>query len=360
MYVLHQASNVVIKRPTVFIMHSVINMPENFEKGIISMKHIFLLSFLIATFIGFKGFAFDSINLDDGYKSKPIVKKLQRKKNEVLNLSGITYVPNLDIYYAIENAQVKGNSIENEARIFVFSKKLLGNNNEDDFLSDNVIKLEDFSSQSSNDNPGSQCDFEDIVFIDMVEGLPRFALINETGEIYVGVIDPSRKGNLLSENFKKIIFNDGTDLDRKIKNNKGPEGVAFDPHTQTIFVVNEGTGMRVEAFKLPVLEDLKEINISSRVRILDKITQTLLHQDKDNALPIKDMAGVVFNQKTGRLLILSDESQVIYDISLKGTLYAVKQLTDEKLHPEGITIDGDESLVVVSEPNLVLKYKLKN
>ena len=330
------------------------------KKDDLIMRHIFLLSFLIATFIGFKGFTFESINIDDGYNSKPIVKKLLRKKNEVLNLSGITYVPKLDIYYAIENAHVKGDSIENETRIFVFSKKSLGNNNDDDFLSDNVIKLEDFSSQSSNDNPGSQSDFEDIVFIDMIDGLPRFALINETGEIYVGVIDPQLKGNLSPENFKRIIFNDGTDLNRKIKNNKGPEGIAFDSHTQTVYVVNEGTGMRVEAFKLPVLDDLKEINISSQVRILEKITETLLDKDKDNYLPIKDMAGVVFNQETGRLLILSDDSRVIYDVSLKGKLFAVKRLTDEELHPEGITLGRDASLVLVSEPNIVLKYTPKN
>ena len=309
--------------------------------------------------MGFKGFTFESINIEDGYHSKPIIKKLLRKKNEVLNLSGITYVPKLDIYYAIENAQVGGDRIENEARIFIFSQKLLDDDG-DDFLSDNVIKLEDFSSQSSNDNPGSQCDFEDIVFIDMLDGLPRFALINETGEIYVGVIDPRLKGNLSPENFKRIIFNDGTNLNRKIKNNKGPEGIAFDPLTQTVYVVNEGSGMRVETFKLPALDDLEEINISSQVRILEKITQTLLHQDKDNYLPIKDMAGVVFNQETHRLLILSDDSRAIYDISLKGKLFAVKRLNEKELQPEGTTLGRDAALVLVSEPNLVLKYTLKN
>ncbi|OFZ51971.1 MAG: hypothetical protein A2381_01555 [Bdellovibrionales bacterium RIFOXYB1_FULL_37_110] len=319
------------------------------------MKNIFLLLFLIATFSGLKGFTFEAKNLDELYDSKPVIKKLLRKNHEVLNLSGITYVPDLDIYFAIENAKVQGKNIENEARIFVFSKKSL--ENDDDFLSDNVIKLEDFNSRSINDNPGSQSDFEDMVFIDMVNGLPRFALINETGEIYVGVIDPGQKGSLRPDNFKKIVFNDGEDKNRTIENNKGPEGIAFDPQNQAVYIVNEGSGMRVETFKLPALDNLEEINISSQVKILKKITKTLTRNDKDNDLPIKDMAGVAFDQKTGRLLILSDDARVIYDISLEGKLIAVKKLRDEKLHPEGITLGDEESLVLVSEPNIVLKYR---
>jgi len=322
------------------------------------MKHIFLLLFFIATFLGYKGFAFESISIDEKYDSQPIVKILQRKNNDVLNLSGITYVPNLGIYFAIENAMVDGdNHTENNARIFVFSKASLSNDGEDDFQSDNVIKLKDFSSRSFSDNPGSQNDFEDIVFIDMVGGLPRLGLVNETGEIYVGVIDPGQKGSLTPDNFKKIIFNDGEDKHRTIEKNKGPEGIAFDPQNRVVYIVNEGSGMRVETFKLPELDNLEEINISSQVRILKKITKTLTGKDKDNSLPIEDMAGVVFDQKTGRLLILSDDARVIYDISLEGKLSAVKKLRDEKLHPEGITLGYDESLVLVSEPNIVLKYR---
>jgi uncharacterized protein YjiK len=70
-----------------------------------------------------------------------------------------------------------------------------------------------------------------------------------------------------------------------------------------------------------------------------------------------DLASCMFDPRTGRLLILSQQSEVALDVDLDGTLVGSMSVTGSGLlKPEGLTLIDDGDLVVVGEPNQWARY----
>ncbi len=133
--------------------------------------------------------------------------------------------------------------------------------------------------------------------------------------------------------------------------NKGLEGVAVDPESKTVFAVRERDPMeliRVTGF----LERKNQIRID--------------HPDSVEVgnLYVDDLSGLHFDADTGHLLLLSDESKLLAEIDLEGNKISYMDLErgfnrlDQAVpQAEGVTLDDDGRLYVVSEPNLLYRYQ---
>jgi uncharacterized protein YjiK len=159
-------------------------------------------------------------------------------------------------------------------------------------------------------------DLEGIVYLE--DGL--FAILEESSsKIYICKIDDSSRIIDLDKASKVITVN-------KPDDNTGLEGITYIPEKKLFFAVKEKDPKAIysierETGKIKIPWDLEKINID-------------------------DVSGVCFNPDTGNLLLLSHESRIIVEVSLKGK--KISQLVLEKKRnglkkdikkPEGITLD---------------------
>ncbi len=133
--------------------------------------------------------------------------------------------------------------------------------------------------------------------------------------------------------------------------NKGLEGVTVDYEKQTIYAVRERDPMRLISVK-GILDKKPGIN----VEFPPGIDVGDLYMD--------DLSGLHFDSGTGHLLILSDESKMLAEVDLQGNKisymdldvgfnnlkYAIPQA-------EGVTLDADNNLYIISEPNLIYRFR---
>ncbi len=74
---------------------------------------------------------------------------------------------------------------------------------------------------------------------------------------------------------------------------------------------------------------------------------------------LEDLSDVAVDPKTGNLLLLSDASSAIAEVAVGRdglrTVAVMKLPFDEGLHPEGIAVARDGSLVVVTEKDHTLR-----
>jgi len=145
---------------------------------------------------------------------------------------------------------------------------------------------------------------------------------------------------------KRALFlmslEDGVQEKYKIKgkqhggSNKGLEGVCFNSLNNNIYVVNEAKP-----------KELLQLNLKVKIE-----TKFSLHFGKD-------ISGMCFDKGTNTFWVLSDESQAIYQITMEGKL--MNKYAIPVVKPEGITIDEDGKLYVVSDKTselFVFKVKL--
>ncbi len=74
---------------------------------------------------------------------------------------------------------------------------------------------------------------------------------------------------------------------------------------------------------------------------------------------VDDVSSCLFDTRTGRLLVLSDETSRVLDVALDGTVVDdlwvdISHAGDDK--PEGITLNTDDELVIAGEPNVIRVY----
>ena len=130
--------------------------------------------------------------------------------------------------------------------------------------------------------------------------------------------------------------------------NKNFEGVAWDQKNQRLLVVKEKNPKRlleIRGFVDP--EKYKTIRIHD------------LGQSYPLLAGLRDMAAVNFHEPSGHLLVLSEESKLIKEFDREGN-YLSSLLLWRGFHgirhsipqPEGIAVGPDNSLYVISEPNL--------
>lgn len=134
--------------------------------------------------------------------------------------------------------------------------------------------------------------------------------------------------------------------------NAGLEGLAWSQASRKLYAAKEYNPVRiyeVTGFPLVTHNELN-INVSCNV-------------DRDNRLFMNDVSGLYFNNQYQHLLVLSDESKIIIEIDIKGnpisslSLIAGADLSRPVPQAEGIAMDDQGNLYLVSEPNLFYCFK---
>lgn len=137
-----------------------------------------------------------------------------------------------------------------------------------------------------------------------------------------------------------------------LNGNKGFEGLAYDPERQKLFVAKERDPMRVYAVQGFPPPDSGVAQLSIR-------EMTELNQ----ALVVRDLSSLHFDSRTQHLLAVSDESRLVLEIDLDGTLLGSLSLLPGQHglkrgvpQAEGMTMDEQGVLYLVSEPNLFYRF----
>lgn len=129
--------------------------------------------------------------------------------------------------------------------------------------------------------------------------------------------------------------------------NIGFEGVSYSSHHQSFFIVKE----KGPAAVLQVTGDSNH----QKIKRLFKI--------KSEALRVNDFSGI-FCHPNGNLLLLSDESAVVTECQIDGTVLGYLELdkgfrggANRIPQAEGICLDEQGTLYIVSEPNLLYIFR---
>lgn len=135
--------------------------------------------------------------------------------------------------------------------------------------------------------------------------------------------------------------------------NKGFEGLAFDRKDQRLFVAKERDPVQIyQVLGFPPAEGgPSQIHISED------------HQ-RDASSLLKDLSSLDFDQNSGHLLALSDESKLLLEMDQNGkpvssmSLKAGKNgLTQSVPQAEGVALDDQGIIYLISEPNLFYVFK---
>lgn len=138
----------------------------------------------------------------------------------------------------------------------------------------------------------------------------------------------------------------------ELSGNKGFEGLAYDEERRRIFVAKEKRPRRIyEVSGFPV-------NAGEVLNI-----QILQDARSDRRLPLRDISSLHFDAETGHLLVLSDESRRIIELDRQKQVIRSFPLTSgwhglakSIPQPEGITMDNEGNIYVVSEPDLFYRF----
>ncbi|EAA7245504.1 hypothetical protein BVD23_00320 [Salmonella enterica] len=126
--------------------------------------------------------------------------------------------------------------------------------------------------------------------------------------------------------------------------NKGLEGTAWDAKNERLYAAKE---------RKPIV--IKEVEMSKNgiVRVLPSTVTA----------SISDVSGLEYYAPTNSLLVLSDESKMILEVSsewrVRDRLFLTAEwsgLREDIPQPEGIAMDNENNLYIVSEPNLFYKF----
>ena len=137
------------------------------------------------------------------------------------------------------------------------------------------------------------------------------------------------------------------------RNNKGFEGLSWDEQNQQLLVVRERDPLRVLLVKgfANAGDGAIQVDISEK------------GMSKENRLFLSDLSAVEVDNKSGHLLLLSDESRMLVEYTAEGKPLSVLGLRrgyhgwDQTVpQAEGLAIDDQRRIYVVSEPNLFYRF----
>ncbi|MBU0902109.1 SdiA-regulated domain-containing protein [Pseudomonas sp. GWSMS-1] len=181
---------------------------------------------------------------------------------------------------------------------------------------------------------------------------------------YIGkglyVITDERRQRLI-----KVRVDDGTtalhaeqsqqlSLSIGLSGNKGFEGLAYDSVGQRLFVAKERDPLRIyEIHGFPQLDSAQPF----AVHVVDD-------RQRDARLFVRDLSSLQFDERSGHLLALSDESRLVLELDTEGKpisslslLRGRNGLKRSVPQGEGIAMDDQGTLYLVSEPNLFYRFK---
>ncbi|MGE8068747.1 SdiA-regulated domain-containing protein [Pseudomonas sp. NPDC089569] len=136
--------------------------------------------------------------------------------------------------------------------------------------------------------------------------------------------------------------------------NKGFEGLAYDSAGKRLFVAKERDPMLIyEVHGFPHFNPEK----SYAVHVIN-------NPKRDAGLFVRDLSSLQYDERSGHLMALSDESRLILELDVDGRPLSTMSLSAGRqgLHrsvpqPEGIAMDDDGTMYLVSEPNLFYVFK---
>ena len=136
-----------------------------------------------------------------------------------------------------------------------------------------------------------------------------------------------------------------------LNGNKGFEGLAYDSQGRRLFVAKERDPLRIlEITGFP--GDEQRLNL-----------QVTDDQRRDRGLFVRDLSSLQFDERSGHLLALSDESRLVIELDLDGrpisTLSLLRGMHGLKRsvpQAEGLAMDEPGTLYLGSEPNLVYVF----
>lgn len=140
-------------------------------------------------------------------------------------------------------------------------------------------------------------------------------------------------------------------------NNKGFEGLAYDPKEQRLFVAKEKDPVRIF--------EINGFLTASPDQPIDIDVHVNAQRDRD--LFVTDLSSLHYDTITGHLLALSDESKMIVEMDATGkpvSSFSLRRgnqgLAKDVPQAEGMTMDDQGNLYVISEPNLFYAFKKKS
>ena len=138
------------------------------------------------------------------------------------------------------------------------------------------------------------------------------------------------------------------------EDNTGFEGVGYDRAGDRLFVVKEHSPRKlyeIQGIKRSLAGDM-DIKIIDREAWIEKLDMA------------SDLSSVHFDERTGHLVLLSDEAKMMLELDAEGELVSFRSLWSgfaglERSVPqaEGMTFDAQGNLYLVSEPNLFYAFE---
>lgn len=135
--------------------------------------------------------------------------------------------------------------------------------------------------------------------------------------------------------------------------NKGFEGIAWDELNQRLLLAKERDPLGL--FSLPFTPDTDS-----------KLSKHALQELPSKHIFARDFSGLAIDPRTAHWLVLSDESRMLLEMNEEGEtvsfmsfLAGFNGLTRSINQAEGVAIDAQGTIYVVSEPNLFYVFKRK-
>lgn len=173
-------------------------------------------------------------------------------------------------------------------------------------------------------------------------------LAEERKHALVAVTVPDKPGPLFRENYRALT------LGISVDGNKGFEGLGYDRMADRLFVVKEHSPRKlyeIRGIKASLMGDFN-------LEIIDR--QSWI----DHKVFATDLSSVHFDEQTGHLVLLSDESKLLIELDGEGKLVSFRSLQNgfaglEESVPqaEGVTFDRYGNLFLASEPNLFYRFE---
>lgn len=138
-----------------------------------------------------------------------------------------------------------------------------------------------------------------------------------------------------------------------LNGNKGFEGLAYDFETKRLFAAKEREPARIyEVTGFP-----QQAQGPGRIQVRE-------NRQRDERLFLRDISSLHFEQTLGHLLVLSDESRLVIEMDAEGhpvstlSLLSGNQGLQESVpQAEGMAMDDNGTLYIVSEPNLFYSFR---
>lgn len=177
----------------------------------------------------------------------------------------------------------------------------------------------------------------------------RVAIADEDQQRLDVITLPPREQAILASSAQSITLALGLS-----HNNKGFEGVTYDPRNDRLFAIKERDPQQL-------------YSVSGMLRSIQgplNLTVTDLTAWVERGRYGRDLSDGYYDPRTGHLLLLSDQSMNITELDEQGRFVSIRSLRSDlgglqqdAPQAEGLTMDKDGNLYVVSEPNLFYQFQ---